>query len=259
MITLANKTLLIDLDGTMYRGNRVIPEAITFIQRLQKHHVPYVFVTNNATRTPKQNVDHMKSLGFTGIKPEAFFTSAMAAVAHMKRISKAEKVFCIGEAGLQEAVAQGGYQIDEEGAELVFVGLDRYADFSLYSRAARCLRHNHAMLVGTNGDRRVPDGDSFFIGNGAVLEMLQYASEVERINIGKPSSIMMEETLAYIGRQAGECIVLGDNLETDITFGKHNGVMTIMVTSGVHTRTDAERCKVQPDILIDSLDELHIK
>lgn len=255
---LLNKTLLIDLDGTMYRGKRVIPAAIRLIQKLHENHVPYVFVTNNATRTPKQNADHMISLGFTGIRPEAFFTSAMAAVAHMKKISKARHVFCIGEAGLQEAVKQGGYEIDEKQAELVFVGLDRYADFSLYSRAARCLRHNHALLIGTNKDRRVPDGDSFLIGNGAILEMLQYASEADRINIGKPSGIMMEETLAYIGKSADECIVLGDNLETDVAFGKDNGVMTIMVTSGVHTRTDAKRFRVQPDLLIDSLDELHI-
>lgn len=259
MICYKNKTFLIDLDGTMYRGNQVIPEAIAFIHRLQAHHIPYVFVTNNATRTPKQNADHMKSLGFCDIQPEAFFTSAMAAVAHMKKTSAAKKAFWIGEAGLQEAIRQGGYERDEEQAELVFVGLDRQADFLLYSRAAYCLRHNHALLVGTNGDRRVPNNDGFLIGNGAVLEMLQYASEAERITIGKPSAIMMEETLAYIGKQAEECVVLGDNLETDIAFGKDNGVMSIMVTSGVHTREDAERFRIQPDLLIASLDELHIK
>lgn len=259
MITLAKKTFLIDLDGTMYRGNRVIPEAIVWIQRLQKHHVPYVFVTNNATRTPQQNADHMTSLGFTGIKPEAFFTSAMAAVAHMKKISAVRDVFCIGEAGLREAVLQGGYRLDEQHAKLVFVGLDRHADFALYSKAARILREHQAILVGTNGDRRVPDGDSFLIGNGAVLEMLQYASEAQCISVGKPSAIMMEETLAYVGKQKADCIVLGDNLETDIAFGKKNGVKTIMVTSGVHTRRDVERSSWQPDILIDSLLELNIK
>ena len=62
------KTYLIDLDGTMYRGNQVIAEAIAFIQLLQKHHVSYVFVTNNATRTKKQNLAHMEHLGFSGIK-----------------------------------------------------------------------------------------------------------------------------------------------------------------------------------------------
>ncbi len=259
MIHCTNKTFLIDLDGTMYRGDQVIPEAIRLIQRLQKLHIPFVFVTNNATRTPQQNADHMRALGFHNIQPKAFFTSAMAAAAHMKKMSTANKVFCIGESGLWEAVRESGYEIDEEKAELVFVGLDRQADFSLYSRAAYCLRHNHALLVGTNGDRRVPHGDGFLIGNGAVLEMLEYASEAKRVTIGKPSAIMMEETLAYIGKSADECVVLGDNLETDVAFGKDNGVLTIMVTSGVHTREDARRFRIQPDLLIASLDELHIK
>lgn len=253
------KTYLIDLDGTMYRGNQVIPEAVSFIRMLQKHHVSYVFVTNNATRTAKQNQNHMEALGFSDIKETDFFTSATAAVAYMNKHSDAHYVYAIGEAGLLEAIATGGYEIDESRAELVFVGLMRNADYREYSKAARILKQNQAILVGTNQDRRIPDGGSFSIGNGAVVEMLKYASEAETIMIGKPNRPMMEEVLAYVGKSKRECMMIGDNLETDIAFAKDNGLESIMVCSGVHTREDAGRFRVQSDIVISSLNELYIK
>ncbi len=253
------KTYLIDLDGTMYRGNQVIPEAVTFMQMLQKHHVNYVFVTNNATRTAKQNLQHMETLGFTNLKESDFFTSAMAAVLYMKKHSDARYVYAIGEAGLTEAIAKGGYELDEQRAELVFVGLMHNADYSLYSKAARILRQNHAILVGTNQDRRIPNGDAFSIGNGAIIEMLKYASEAETVMIGKPNSPMMEEVLSYVGKTKAECIMIGDNLETDIAFAKDNGLFSIMVCSGVHTKKDALSFRVQSDEVIASLNELSIK
>lgn len=259
MVLDRTKTYLIDLDGTMYRGNQVIAEAVTFIQLLQKHHISYVFVTNNATRTRKQNLEHMVRLGFNGIKEKDFFTSATAAVSYMKKHSDAHYVYAIGEKGLYEAILEGGYEFNEQKAELVFVGLDRSADYSQYSKAARILRQNHALLVGTNQDRRIPDGDAFSIGNGAVVEMLKYASEAETIMIGKGNRAMMEEVLAYTNKTKEECIVIGDNLETDIAFAKDNGLSSIMVCTGVHTRRDAERFRIKSDVVIDSLNELYIK
>lgn len=253
-----NKTYLIDLDGTMYRGDTPILEAVEFIRLLQANHIAYLFVTNNAMRTPKQIMAKMHAMGFARLKESDFFTSAMAAVSHMRKTSDATRVFVIGEAGLRQAVTQGGYVIDETHAQLVFVGLDRHADFTRYCQAARCIREHHALLIGTNADRRVPKGDSFLIGNGAILQMLRFATEAPCITIGKPNAIMMEETLAYLGKAKSDCVVVGDNLETDIAFGKDNGVKSILVCSGVHTRADLNRFSIIPDLVVDSLRDLRI-
>lgn len=253
------KTYLIDLDGTMYRGNQVIVEALNFIQMLQKYQISYVFVTNNATRTKRQNREHMEMLGFRNISEDDFFTSAMAAVSYMKKHSSERYVYAIGEEGLFEAIEQGGFKVDQQKAKLVFVGLDRDANYQQYSTAARILRENHATLIGTNQDRRIPDGHSFSIGNGAIVEMLKYASEAESILIGKPNKPMMEEALAYVEKTKEDCVVIGDNLETDIAFAINNGLKSIMVCTGVHTRKDAQKFQLTSDVIIDSLSELYIK
>ena len=69
---------------------------------------------------------------------------------------------------------------------------------------------------------------------------------------------MMEETLAYVGKRAAQCVVIGDNLDTDIAFGKQNGVSSIMVCSGIHNRREAKNYHIQADLIVDSLCELLI-
>lgn len=48
------KGYLIDLDGTMYRGEEQIEEASDFVKALGERGIPYLFVTNNSTRKPEQ-------------------------------------------------------------------------------------------------------------------------------------------------------------------------------------------------------------
>ena len=74
---------LIDLDGTMYSGNTVIDGAIDFIDRLNQNGIPYVFLTNNATKTQQEAAQKLIDMGFD-IHPETLYTSAMATAAYSK-------------------------------------------------------------------------------------------------------------------------------------------------------------------------------
>ena len=80
---LRDKCCLIDLDGTMYRGDEPIAGAKAFIEALQQQGIPFYFLTNNAMRTHAQNRAKMESFGFTKLKDEQFFTSAMAAASYI--------------------------------------------------------------------------------------------------------------------------------------------------------------------------------
>ena len=127
------KTYLIDLDGTMYRGNSNIDGAKQFIDYCIDNKIPFYFLTNNATRTLKQNVEHMEKLGFTGIEEKHFFTSSMAAVKSMAKLGYTKAQY-IGMDGLYEALIQNGFEISED-AECLFVGLDKGGSYERhYSR-----------------------------------------------------------------------------------------------------------------------------
>ena len=118
------KTYLIDLDGTMYRGSQIIEGAKEFIDALLKNNESFVFLTNNAKRTKRQNVEHMERMGFTGIREDHFFTSSMAAARYAAAHYEGRNAWYIGQDGLKEALVDAGFTIAEENVDLVFVGLD---------------------------------------------------------------------------------------------------------------------------------------
>ena len=249
------KTYLIDLDGTMYRGTEIIDGAKDFIDFLIKNDQRFVFLTNNAKRTKRQNVEHMEKMGFTGIKEEHFFTSSMAAARYAANNYGGRNAWYIGQDGLKEALMDSGFQITEENVDFVFVGLDSTGTYEKYSKALHFLLQG-AKLIGTNNDRLLAQPGGFAIGNGSVVAMFEYATGQESPKIGKPYAPILEEALKYFGLTKEEAVVLGDNLETDILLGAENGVKTIMVTSGVHQRDDIERLHIHPTRVIDNLREL---
>lgn len=249
------KTYLIDLDGTMYSGNENIPGAIEFIQHLQKNNIPYIFLTNNATRTKLQNKQHMEKLGFKNIKEEDFFTSSMAAAKYIAKTDSKRNAFVVGQDGLTEALIAEGFKIVDEAVDFVFVGLNTQGDYQLYSRALFHLV-NGAKLIGTNKDRKLPSGSTFKIGNGAVVAMLEYASQQEAFIAGKPYDPILNEVLSFKKLSKEDVVLLGDNLETDIDLGYRHGIETIMVTTGVHTVADCNVLGVYPTQIVESLFEL---
>lgn len=252
------KVYLIDLDGTMYRGNEIIEGAKEFIDDLIQKKQRFVFLTNNAKRTKRQNVEHMEQLGFTGIKEEHFFTSSMAAATYAASHYKERNAWYIGQDGLKEALLDNGFHICEEHVDFVFVGLDFTGTYEKYSKAVGFLM-NGATLIGTNNDRLLAQPEGFHVGNGSVVAMFEYATGQQSPKIGKPYAPILEEALRYFKLTKDEVIIVGDNLETDILLGVENGVESLFVTTGVHTYEDIEKLQIYPTSTIANLSELKNK
>ena len=249
------KTYLIDLDGTMYRGSAIIDSAKQFIDELNKRNEEYYFLTNNAKRTKRQNVEHMEKMGYTGIKEEQFFTSAMAAAIYAKKHYEKRNAYYIGQDGLKEALLDQGFHITEENVDFVFVGLDTSGTYEKYSKALQFLLDG-ATLIGTNDDRLLAQPSGFHIGNGSIVAMFEYATKQQSPKIGKPHDTILLECLEYIHKQKDEVVIVGDNLETDILLGVRNGIESVFVTSGVHNRKDVDKFGIKPSKIVDDLCEL---
>ena len=248
------KTYIIDLDGTMYSGGTNIDGARQFIDYLHSKNLPYIFLTNNATRTKKQAKEHMLNLGFKDIKEEDFFTSAMATAQYIAKNYTEKKCFIVGESGLEEAMKECNLELVQENANFV-VGLDRNATYKKYSEALHNILAG-AKFIATNPDRLLANNGTFDIGNGAVIDMLEYASGVEAVKVGKPYQTILNILLEEKKLKKEDIILLGDNLETDIKLGYDAKIETIMVCSGVHTEKDIDRLKVYPTRVVKNLREL---
>ncbi len=236
---------LIDLDGTMYRGIDPIDGAIEWIDTLNAFNVPYLFLTNNSSRTPKQAANHMNKIGFH-VTPDKFYTSAMAAVSTIKAEDPLAKTAAyIGEGGMYEALIEGGFELDYHHPQYFFVGLNREASYSDYSEAARLIL-NGAKLVGTNNDRILLSEAGANVGNGSIVAMLEYCTSKVAIKIGKPYSPIFIGALKKLKVNADEVFMVGDNLETDIAGATRAGLKSIFIDSGVHHLEDIADLGIQP-------------
>lgn len=231
--------VLLDLDGTVYRGVETVPGAARFVERLRAAGVPYLFLTNSASRTPERIAETLREFHGIPCAPSDVMTSALATA----RALEPGLVHVVGEEGLRRALREAGFQ--EESREngvprYVVVGLDRKIDYRKLDLAARYVRRG-ALLVATNPDCTVAteNGDER-IGNGALVAAIEAGSRSRAMVVGKPSRIIFEIALDALGLDAPEKVLMvGDNLRTDIAGGNGAGLRTALLLTGVETAETA--------------------
>ncbi|WP_234403513.1 HAD hydrolase-like protein [Halarchaeum acidiphilum] len=79
-----------------------------------------------------------------------------------------------------------------------------------------------------------PDADGPIPGSGAIVNAV--AGVVERdpdAVLGKPSRETAELLLDRLGVPAEQCVLIGDNPETDIVMGERVGMTTVRVRTGI--------------------------
>lgn len=184
----------------------------------------------------------MEEMGYTNIKPEMFYNSAMAASQYVKKHYEGNKAYYIGKQGMKDALNQEGFIIDDENPDFVFIGLDKDATYASYSKALSLIL-NGAKIIGTNNDRILAKPGGFEVGNGSVVDMFEYAANQKSPRIGKPNRAILDLCLEYFGLKEDEIILIGDNLETDIKLGYEQNIETVLVQTGVHNKEDIERLK----------------
>lgn len=251
------KAVLLDLDGTLYRGEEPIEGAAELVNRLEAAGVACWYLTNNSTRTPEQVASHLRALGIPA-SADRVITSASAAADYAKRMHPDASAFVIGEHGLRSALAEAGVAMPGEdemsrGApvNLVVQGLDRGMTYAQLTAALGYLLAGADYLL-TNPDRRLPvAGGGFMPGAGSLGALLETASDVAPVIIGKPSGIMMQYALGLAGVDASEAWVIGDNPHTDLAAGLAAGCPTVLVLTGIcgidDWRSRCERADAMPD------------
>ncbi|HEP4996354.1 TPA: TIGR01457 family HAD-type hydrolase [Streptococcus pyogenes] len=248
------KGYLIDLDGTIYQGKNRIPAGERFIKRLQERGIPYLLVTNNTTRTPEM-VQSMLANQFhveTGI--ETIYTATMATVDYMNDMNRGKTAYVIGETGLKSAIAAAGYVEELENPAYVVVGLDSQVTYEMLAIATLAIQKG-ALFIGTNPDLNIPTERGLMPGAGALNALLEAATRVKPVFIGKPNAIIMNKSLEVLGIQRSEAVMVGDNYLTDIMAGIQNDIATILVTTGFTRPEEVPTLPIQPNHVLSSLDE----
>lgn len=257
-IGLQYKGYLIDLDGTMYRGNHEIEGAKKFIHHLNTHAIPYLFITNNSTLTREAVVQKLASFGIT-TTIHHILTSAVATAKYIKGQNKQAACFIIGEVGLITAFEEAGLTITDQNCDYVIVGLDREITYDKLAKASLLIRQG-AQFISTNSDAAIPTEAGLLPGNGSLTAAISTSTGVQPIFVGKPENIIMEEAMKLIGLDRDNVLMIGDNYETDILAGINANIDTLMVLTGFSTLEDLEAVTKKPTyIKKDLIEWMHVK
>ncbi|MDH6365364.1 4-nitrophenyl phosphatase [Enterococcus sp. PF1-24] len=245
---------LIDLDGTIYKGKTPIAAGKTFVEALQKRGIPFLFVTNNTTKTPATVAQRLADEFDIHVSPETVYTASLATVDYMKERNLGKKVYVIGEGGLEEAIVNAGYQLTADKPDYVVVGLDSQVTYEKFVVATLAIRQG-ALFIGTNPDKNIPTERGLLPGAGALIALLATATQQQPVFIGKPEAIIMEKAVALLNLAKSEVLMVGDNYETDIQAGIANGIDSLLVTTGFTSAEAVPTLPQAPTYVLASLAE----
>ncbi|WP_137665904.1 TIGR01457 family HAD-type hydrolase [Enterococcus hulanensis] len=250
------KGYLIDLDGTIYRGSEPIPAGRRFVEQLQARKIPFLFLTNNTTKTPETVANRLANEFSIHVGPETVYTATLATIDYMNEAAKGKKVYVIGEPGLIDPILSAGYVWEEENPDYVVVGLDNDVTYEKFVTATLAIQKG-ATFIGTNPDKNIPTERGLLPGAGSVIALVEASTQQKAIYIGKPEAIIMDKAVEILGMEKSDVLMVGDNYTTDILAGINNDIDSLLVLSGFTQKADVPTLPVPPTYLVDSLDEWH--
>jgi len=228
--------LLIDLDGTVFRGASPTPGAV---RSLDEVHGRKLFVTNNASRSADQVAAHLRELGFTATGADVVTSAQSAAHLLAGQLSPESPVLIVGTEALANEIATVGLRpvrrYDDDPVAVV-QGLSTTIGWPDLAEAALAIRAG-ALWVAANVDPTLPTERGLLPGNGSLVAALRAATDAEPRVAGKPAPQLFQDAVARGDFRAS--LVVGDRLDTDIEGANAAKLPSLMVLTGVNTARDA--------------------
>lgn len=254
---------IFDLDGTVYRGEQLIPGADWVISALRRESRRVVFLSNKPLESRRAYAAKLTRLGISA-EPEDVITSGVVLARKLGRDHPGSRVYVLGEVPLIVELRDAGLEVVEDPAALgwqvdfVVVAFDRTLTWEKLNNAHQALRRG-AHFIATNPDPTCPTEEGDVPDAGATISALEACSgkRLEWV-AGKPSPLIVEAALARLGTAPSQTVLVGDRLETDILMARRAGLTSVLVLTGVTDAQSVARAPehLRPDFVVESLARL---
>ncbi len=227
-------TFIFDLDGTVYRGDNIIPNADLTINTIKSLGKRVLFISNKTTGTVKQYYNFLKNFGLD-IKEDEIINSTIVLKNHLLKNYLTKKFYAIGEQIFIDELISAGlkYSNNPDEIEILIVTLDRTLNYEKLEVAAKALEKG-AKFFAANIDDTCPVEGGEVLDAGSTISALEKRTHKKlELHFGKPSEFMMNEIKTIFNGDLSSTLLLGDRLETDISMGNKLGVDTALVSTGV--------------------------
>ena len=247
---------LLDLDGTVYLGDRLIPGAAECLATLRAAGRRIAFLTNKPLQTRAEYAAKLTRLGVPAA-PDDVVNSSLVLARYLRDRDPGAPVFVIGEPPMLEEMRAHGFEVRaDERVRWVVIAFDRTFDYAKLNTALQAVKRG-ARLIATNPDRTCPvEGGEIPDCAGMIAAVEAVTDKKVEVIVGKPSPIILEMALGALGVRADETAIVGDRVEIDMVMGRRLGLGTVLVLSGITRADDPRIAAVAPDHVVRSIGDL---
>lgn len=248
------KCFMLDMDGTFYLSDHLLPGALEFMDFLAKKELDYLFLTNNSSKNKDLYTDKIRKLGFN-VDADKIFTSGEATCIYLKKHSDFRKIYLLGTPALEKEFIQAGYELTAEDPQAVVLGFDTTLTYEKIWKACDLIREG-LPYIATHPDYNCPTETGFMPDIGSFMAMIEASTgKWADVIIGKPHRHIVDAVVEKTGFSLDELAMIGDRLYTDIALGKA-GIKTVLVLSGETKTEDLAGSEFKADVVVNDLADL---
>lgn len=245
---------LLDMDGTFYLGDTLLPGALEFLARCRESGRRFAFLTNNSSRGKADYVARLRGFG-APVTEDDIFTSADATLLYLAENHFSRELLLIGTPSLERQFAAAGYTVRAAAPKAVVLGFDTTLTYEKLTALCNAVRAG-LPYIATHPDLNCPVADGFIPDIGAVIAFVQAATgRVPDAVIGKPNGYIARAAAQKYGVPLERLCMVGDRLYTDIALGAC-GCGTVLVLCGETTPAGLAASDIRPGLVCENLAEL---
>ena len=246
------KLFLLDMDGTLYLGDRLYDFTVQLLQTIRSTGRKYLFMTNNSSKSVEDYIKKLAGMGIAATR-EDFMTSSQATAYYLHKYHEGKTLYVCGTRSLIEELEREGFatttQLDQ--VQCIVMGFDRELTFQKLEDVSKLLLTRPELpYIATNPDLVCPTEFGSVPDCGSVCEMIYNATGKRPVVIGKPTPLMPQLAMERLGVAPEQTMVVGDRIYTDVKSGLNAGTVTALVMSGETTYEILEASVDRPHLVL---------
>ena len=255
------RAVFLDLEGTLRWGGMLILGAAEAVRSLRGMGLTLRFLTNIDSKRPERIASGLGRAGLE-VEPGEVFTPMVALQRFLEADPSRRCYFLLSEelrgCFAEYAVAEPPEAVPRTaaapGVAADYVVVGDFRDSLSFERLNRAYRHllGGARLMALQGQAYFMGPDGPYLDTGAFVHMLEYVAGVQAAVLGKPDPDFFRIALRDVGLAAGEVVMVGDDLTTDIAGAAAVGMRTVLVRTGKFSAERLAASEVLPDHVVES-------
>ncbi|XDD52106.1 TIGR01458 family HAD-type hydrolase [Leptospira sp. WS92.C1] len=244
--------VLLDLDGVIHTGNRILPGAKEAVEFLKKNRIPFLFVTNTTTKSRNGIATFLKTIDLE-VEEERILNAPRAAREFLIRIGNPKTFLVINEETKKDLAGIVSYK---EKPDVILIGdIGQEWNYQIMNDLFQMVK-NGARLIALHKGKFWQTESELQLDIGAFVTGIEFATGTVAELIGKPSPAFFQAALKTLSLNASDCVMIGDDIDSDVGGAQACGITGILVKTGKYKKENVDMSSIQPDEIWENLGSL---